>query len=47
MRDLTGRFYADLWNRWNDAAVEEVLAGDFSFRGSMGTAGPSEVLQRE
>lgn len=33
---LIGRFYADLWNRWDDAAVEEVLAGDFSFRGSMG-----------
>ena len=37
IEDLIGRFYADLWNRWNDAAVEEVLAEDFSFRGSMGS----------
>jgi steroid delta-isomerase-like uncharacterized protein len=34
---LIGRFYADLWNRWDDTAVEEVLAEDFIFRGSMGT----------
>lgn len=37
IEDLVGRFYADLWNRWDDAAVDEVLAEDFSFRGSMGT----------
>lgn len=34
--DLVGRFYADLWNRWDDAAVEDVLAPDFRFRGSLG-----------
>jgi steroid delta-isomerase-like uncharacterized protein len=35
--ELIGRFYADLWNRWDDAAVEQVLAEDFAFRGSLGT----------
>lgn len=34
---LVRRFYDDLWNRWDDTAVEEVLAGDFTFRGSLGT----------
>lgn len=34
---LVARFYADLWNRWDDVAVDEVLADDFAFRGSMGT----------
>jgi steroid delta-isomerase-like uncharacterized protein len=34
---LVRRFYDDLWNRWDDGAVENVLAGDFMFRGSMGT----------
>lgn len=30
------RFYNELWNRWDDAAVDEVLAEDFEFRGSLG-----------
>jgi steroid delta-isomerase-like uncharacterized protein len=34
---LVRRFYDDLWNRWDDVAVEDVLAADFAFRGSMGT----------
>lgn len=34
---LIGRFYAELWNAWDDAAVEQVLAQGFKFRGSMGT----------
>jgi len=34
---LVHRFYDDLWNRWEDAAVDEVLAPRFSFRGSLGT----------
>jgi steroid delta-isomerase-like uncharacterized protein len=34
---LVRRFYDDLWNRWDDAAVDEVLAEDFAFRGSLGT----------
>ena len=33
---LVQRFYADLWNRWDDAAVEDVLSVDISFRGSLG-----------
>ncbi|HVV09375.1 ester cyclase [Amycolatopsis sp.] len=34
--DLVRRFYADAWNRWDDAAVAELLAPDFVFRGSLG-----------
>ena len=34
---LVGRFYTELWNQWDDAAVEQVLDSDFAFRGSMGT----------
>ena len=34
--DLVTRFYAELWNRWDDAAVEELLSPDFRFRGSLG-----------
>lgn len=36
IEDLVGRFYRELWNNWDDAAVDEVLAADFVFRGSMG-----------
>jgi steroid delta-isomerase-like uncharacterized protein len=34
--DLVTAFYADLWNRWDDTAVDPLLADDFSFRGSLG-----------
>jgi predicted ester cyclase/ribosomal protein S18 acetylase RimI-like enzyme len=34
---LVHRFYAVLWNEWDDAAVDEVLTEDFAFRGSLGT----------
>jgi steroid delta-isomerase-like uncharacterized protein len=34
---LVRRFYEDLWNRWDDAAVDDVLGEDFTFRGSLGT----------
>lgn len=34
---LIETFYGELWNRWNDAAVEETLAPSFEFRGSLGT----------
>ncbi len=34
--DLVTAFYADLWNRWDDAAVHSVLSDDFTFRGSLG-----------
>jgi predicted ester cyclase len=33
---LVQRFYADAWNRWEDAAVDELLTDDFVFRGSLG-----------
>lgn len=29
-------FYGELWNRWNDEAVDELLAEEFTFRGSLG-----------
>jgi steroid delta-isomerase-like uncharacterized protein len=34
---LVRRFYEDLWNRWDDDAVDDLLAEDFTFRGSLGT----------
>ena len=36
VRQLVRAFYDDLWNSWDDAAVETVLAEDFTFRGSLG-----------
>jgi predicted ester cyclase len=33
---LVTRFYDELWNRWDDDAVDEVLAEGFEFRGSLG-----------
>jgi steroid delta-isomerase-like uncharacterized protein len=35
-RDLVARFYDRLWNAWDDAAVDDTLAEDFRFRGSLG-----------
>jgi predicted ester cyclase len=35
--DLVRHFYDDLWNRWDDALVDTVLAPSFEFRGSLGT----------
>lgn len=35
-RMLIDRFYDELWNQWNDGAVDEVLTEDFDFRGSLG-----------
>lgn len=37
IEQLVIRFYDDLWNRWDDAMVDGVLADDFAFRGSLGT----------
>jgi predicted ester cyclase len=34
---LVRRFYEQLWNRWDDGAVEGILAADFEFQGSLGT----------
>ena len=33
---LVERFYGELWNRWNDSAVEDTLSPGFTFRGSLG-----------
>ena len=33
---LIERFYGELWNRWNDSAVEGTLSPGFIFRGSLG-----------
>jgi steroid delta-isomerase-like uncharacterized protein len=33
---LVRGFYADAWNRWDDEAVDSLLADDFTFRGSLG-----------
>jgi steroid delta-isomerase-like uncharacterized protein len=34
--DLIERFYAELWNNWDDAAVDGTLSPGFTFRGSLG-----------
>ncbi len=34
--DLVRRFYRDVWNRWDDQAVDKLLAEDFALRGSLG-----------
>ena len=36
MRDLIERFYAHIWNLWDDAAVADPLDERFIFRGSLG-----------
>jgi predicted ester cyclase len=33
---LVRRFYDEAWNRWDDGVVDEILADDFRFRGSLG-----------
>jgi steroid delta-isomerase-like uncharacterized protein len=33
---LVRRFYAEAWNRWDDGAVDALLAESFAFRGSLG-----------
>jgi predicted ester cyclase len=35
-RGLVHAFYDDLWNSWDDDAVEAVLSPTFTFRGSLG-----------
>jgi predicted ester cyclase len=44
---LIERFYGELWNRWNDAAVDGTLSPAFTFRGSLGrqTSGRHEWRQ--
>jgi len=33
---LIETFYEDLWNSWNDSAVDDTLGTTFEFRGSLG-----------
>ena len=40
---LVRRFYDDAWNRWDDDAVDDLLAEGFRFRGSLG----DEVVGRD
>ena len=36
IEQLVRRFYADVWNRWDEAGVDALLEEDFVFRGSLG-----------
>jgi steroid delta-isomerase-like uncharacterized protein len=36
--ELVRSFYDDLWNRWDETQVDDVLSPDFAFRGSLGTS---------
>ena len=42
-KSLVRRYYEEMWNRWNFALANELLADDISFRGSLG----SEMRGRE
>ena len=33
---LVHRFYAEVWNSWDEAAAREILTEDIEFRGSIG-----------
>lgn len=39
MEQLVRRFYEDAQNRWDDSVVDELLAEQFRFRGSLGDEG--------
>jgi SnoaL-like polyketide cyclase len=34
-RESVQRFYERIWNAWADDEVEDILAEDFTFRGSL------------
>lgn len=46
-KKLIRRYYEDLWNPWNFALTDEIIAADFVFRGSLGvsTQGRPEFLR--
>ena len=35
-KNLVERYYSEMWNKWNFALVDELLAQELSFRGSLG-----------
>ncbi len=35
---LVQRYYSEVWNAWSTSALEELIAPDIVFRGSIGTA---------
>lgn len=35
-KKLVEQFYSRLWNKWDLAAIDELLSTDISFRGSLG-----------
>ena len=35
-KDLVHRYYTDLWNRWDDSVVDQIISPDIQFRGSLG-----------
>jgi steroid delta-isomerase-like uncharacterized protein len=37
-KSLVGRYYAELWNAWSTAALDELISPNIIFRGSIGTA---------
>jgi|ERR1700692_2339209 hypothetical protein len=36
-KNLVARYYDEMWNNWNFALVDKLLAKEISFRGSLGT----------
>jgi steroid delta-isomerase-like uncharacterized protein len=36
-KELIDRYYNQLWNRWDDSAIDELIEPAFVFRGSLGT----------
>lgn len=35
---LVGRFYDELWNRWDYGVIDQILAPDVAFHGSLGVS---------
>ena len=35
-KDLIRRYYAEVWNRWDEAVIDEIIDPDIQFRGSLG-----------
>lgn len=36
-KTLVHRYYDEVWNAWNEAALEELISPNIEFRGSIGT----------